>query len=194
MQSWFEILKLKKFGGYSHVFVRNEKEVVDLFALIVKNRLEGKDWDASPTGNLHEGDWRARDAFSYLLDLDKKLAIINFDPHNPQEIINEAKKLKWVIMGWDRKYDGLDLNEHLQYFIAVMKTYGYNMEEFKNVKGLLPQEATGSGGDIDLTSKIKDAVKMLKHMNKPITKESVLDELEIDERMWKEEYDKLLRE
>ena len=68
------------------------------------------------------------------------------------------------------------------------------MEEFKKVKGLLPQEATGNGGDVDLTPKIKQVIQMLKHMNKPITQESVLDELGLDEQTWKEEYNELLRE
>ena len=182
-EKWFEILKLK-------VLLKSEQAAVDLFALIVKNRLEGKDWDASPTGQWYEGDWRAKDNLWILLT--ERPAITNFDPHNPQEIINEAKKLKYWINR--TRFDGLDLNKHLQYFITVMKTYGYNMEEFKKVKGLLPQEATGNGGDVDLTPKIKDAVKMLKHMNKPITQESVLDELGLDEQTWKEEYNELLRE
>jgi len=195
--NWMDVLKLESLeilkgdsGGqpWLYVNVRNEKEAVELFALIVKNRLEGKDWDASPSGR--------RLLFDYLLTA--RPAITNFDPHSPQEIINEAKKIKYAISfaGYERDKEyinGLDLNKHLQYFITVMKTYGYNMEEFKKVKGLLPQEANSGGGDVDLTSKIKDAVRMLKHMNKPITKESVMEELELDEKNWKDEYDKLLR-
>lgn len=180
--NWMDVLKLK-------VWLKSEQAAVDLFALIVKNRLEGKDWDASPTGQWHEGDLRAKGSFDYLLT--ERPAITNFDPHNPQEIINEAKKLKYWINR--TRFDGLDLNKHLQYFITVMKTYGYNMEEFKKVKGLLPQEATSGGGDVDLTPKIKQVIQMFKHMNKPITQESVMEELDLDEKNWKDEYDKLLR-
>jgi hypothetical protein len=101
---------------------------------------------------------------------------------NPQYIIDEAKKL--------------DINLHdpfiLRIFLTKMKERGWDMKEFENIKGLLPQEAAGGDSSVDLTPKIKEAVKMFKHMNKPITQESILDELELDERMWKDEYDELL--
>tara|TARA_R110000824_G_scaffold226418_2_gene414208 strand:- start:1301 stop:1609 length:309 start_codon:yes stop_codon:yes gene_type:complete len=48
--------------------------------------------------------------------------------------------------------------------------------------------------------KIKETVRMLRNMNKPITQESVMDELGITQQnmtvdtQWEEEYDELLRE
>tara|TARA_R100001463_G_scaffold88622_1_gene143377 strand:+ start:2452 stop:3066 length:615 start_codon:yes stop_codon:yes gene_type:complete len=200
---WFEILKLESLeilkgdsGGqpWLYVNVKSEQAAVDLFALIVKNRLEGKDWDASPPVSAL-GLLVSKYKFDEIAASGSM--ITNFDPHNPQEIINEAKKLKYVIDfdGYerDKKYiNGLDLNKHLQYFITVMKTHGYNMEEFKKVKGLLSQEANSGGGDVDLTPKIKQVIQMFKHMNKPITQESVMEELDLDEKSWKDEYDKLL--
>jgi len=104
---------------------------------------------------------------------------------NPQYIIDEAKKV--------------DINLQdpsiLRHFLVEMQTsFNWDMEIFGNIKGLLPQEATSGGGDVDLTPKIKQVIQMLKHMNKPITQESVLDELGLDEQTWKEEYNELLRE
>ena len=169
-----------------------------------KRKYQSKEWWDSHFGVRHveysrEDDWQK--SVKTLMDLESKIKKPKFNKHssinriailrdisqldNSQYIIDEAKKI--------------DINLQdpsiLRHFLVEMQTsFNWDMEIFENIKGLLPQEATGSEGDVDLTPKIKQVIQMFKHMNKPITQESVLDELGLDEQTWKEEYDKLLRE
>ena len=142
------------------------REIIDLKVKWIRPEFDKRD------------DWRWGDLEYWKKPLLSDISQLN----NPQYIIDEAKKL--------------DINLHdpfiLRIFLTKMKEREWGMKEFENIKGLLPQEATSGDSPVDLTPKIKEAVKMFKHMNKPITQESILDELELDERMWKDEYDELL--
>jgi hypothetical protein len=78
--------------------------------------------------------------------------------------------------------------------MATMKKRGYDMKMF-DVKGLLTQgSSSGSPYTRDYTTNIKDAIQMLTRMNKPVNKESVMYEADMEESEWNDKYDKLLEE
>ena len=111
---------------------------------------------------------------------------------NPQYIINEAMKFYPKINLKNRYY--------LRIFLADMKKLGWDMKEFENIKGLLTETSEGIVQDPysydkedDLSGRIKQTVRVFKRMNIPISKESILEEFEMDESVWKDEYDELLR-
>ena len=145
-----------------------------------------------------------------LLDLlDRGFSKINYtlgyhkpkqlDLNNPNDLIFLAKTgvtlldSKGNLQHTGSEDKGFDLTNlsNLNYFISIMKKGGYDMEMF-NTKGLLTQGSSGGTSQMDYTRKIKDAVNMLTRMNKPITKESVMYETDMEENQWDEKYDKLL--
>ena len=216
VENWFEICKevgwvsnftealddrLTNRQEYMAVSQHNNKLNEKIKEIKIEREVMREEWNKEHlwATKRREDEWQK--SVKTLMDLESKIKKPKFNKHssinridilhdisqldNPQYIIDEAKKLN------------INLQDPsiLRHFLVEMQTsFNWDMEIFENIKGLLPQEATGSEGDVDLTPKIKQVIQMFKHMNKPITQESVLDELGLDEQTWKEEYDKLLRE
>ena len=91
-----------------------------------------------------------------------------------------------------RKFD-LTAPNNLKLFMATMKQRGYDMDMF-DVKGLLTQGSSKDSQQTDYTSQIKQTIQMLTRMNKPITKESIMYEIDMEESEWNDKYNKLLQE
>tara|TARA_R110002020_G_C16293867_1_gene772639 strand:- start:1979 stop:2668 length:690 start_codon:yes stop_codon:yes gene_type:complete len=96
----------------------------------------------------------------------------------------------------------MDFNSpfHVKTFLKMMKVSGYDIDSFETT-GLITE--VSSGGHIpryfpnpqyDYTDRIKEVIKILKNMNKPITQEIIMHQLDMEEDEWDEKYDKIIRE
>ncbi len=136
---------------------------------------------------------------------------INYNLNNANDIIEMAKigltkyrkyDLERGEMS-DERYDYFQTSEYrkfdltapnnLKLFMATMKQRGYDMNMF-NVKGLLTQGSSKDSQQTDYTNQIKQTIQMLTRMNKPITKESIMYEIDMEESEWNDKYNKLLQE
>ena len=120
------------------------------------------------------------------------------DLNNPNDLIFLAKtgvRMNGIDLEKIGKEDGFDLTNpsNFKYFISIMNKRGYKMDMF-DVKGLLAQGSDSGNPQTDYTKSIKDAIQMLTRMNKPITKESIMYEIDMEESEWNDKYNKLLQE
>lgn len=135
--------------------------------------------------------------------LDKNMEVvtyenINYNLNNANDIIEMAKigLVKSQREGiYTSKYSKFDLTapNNLKLFMATMKKKGYDMDMF-NVKGLLTQGSSRDSPQTDYTNQIKQTIQMLTRMNKPITKESIMYEIDMEESEWNDKYNKLMQE
>ena len=123
----------------------------------------------------------------------------HLDLNNPNDLIFLAKTgvtMDGIDLEKIGKDNGFDLTapKNLKLFMATMKKRGYDMKMF-DVKGLLTQgSSSGSPSQLDYTTNIKDAIQMLTRMNKPVNKESVMYEADMEESEWNDKYNKLIQE
>ena len=125
---------------------------------------------------------------------------INYNLNNANDIIEMAKNgltkdyydTQVFQANKYRKFD-LTAPNNLRLFLSTMKQKGYDMDMF-NVKGLLTQSSSEDLQQIDYTNQIKQTIQMLTRMNKPITKESIMYEIDMEETEWNDKYNKLLQE
>ena len=138
--------------------------------------------------------------------LDRNIEVItyngvNYNLNNANDIIEMAKigltRLQRNYGDFFQTYPwqqfDLTAPNNLKLFMSTMKQKGYDMDMF-NVKGLLTQGSDNGNPQTDYTKSIKDAIQMLTRMNKPITKESIMYEIDMEESEWNDKYNKLLQE
>ena len=169
--SWQDILKVKPYVSAS----QKDLEVADKFADFIRDLLEGRR--------------------TYTL---KWLSEKDYDLNNPNDIIEISNLVKDKAIHdehhrWDRYgYVDFDNPAQVTHFLKAMKARGYNMEAFKS-KGLLTQGSSKTSPQkVDYTDRIKETIKVLRHMNKPITEETIMYELDMEEGDWDDKYNELI--
>ena len=131
------------------------------------NNYESEDWFDAKIGEK-EGNY-----YQFMLEVISK----------PENFLEAAK-----IFG---KLD-IDNPQVLEKVLSELSRIGIQMDSFPDIKGLLPEKAESSthSGE-DYTNKIREIIRMYKSMNKPITQESIMEELDMKE--WSDKYDNLLQ-
>ena len=76
----------------------------------------------------------------------------------------------------------------------MMKLSGYNIDSFETAGLITEVSSGGQPPQYDYTDRIKEVIKILKNMNKPITQEIIMHQLDMEEDEWDEKYDKIMRE
>ena len=172
--SWQDILKVKPLLSGS----QKDLEEADMFADFIRDLLEGR---------THHFDRWSKSAAGWG---DFKLAE-DYDLNNPNDIIEISNLVK--DKGWDR-YGYMNFSNPAQVtqFVKAMKARGYDMEAFKS-KGLLTQGSSKTSPQKqDYTNRIKETIKVLRNMNKPITEETIMYELDMEEGDWDDKYNELI--
>jgi len=147
--------------------------------------------------NILEKNWYETDKVSYLIrKFVNGLSPYDHDPldmNNPQDIVRLSNKFNRY-GGYNRIQMDFNDPKQVNHFLKTMKDEGYNMVSFKT-KGLLTESSSG-GQPIreDYTVRVKEVIKILKNMNKPITQEIIMHQLDMEEDEWDEKYDKIMRE
>lgn len=180
--SWFDVLKYTYRGSKNRVDVynRGEYKKIESFAYHLNTYL-----DKGETKYRHYKHYRIGGKSEFIKE---------YDLTNPNDIIELAKvSFPHGEYAFDIPYNGIDLTieRNLKYFLLMMGEHGYDMEGF-NAAGLLQENVSGNPTKEDYSNKIKTVIQMLKSMNKPINKETIMYELDMDENQWEEKYDKLL--
>ena len=163
--SWQDILKVKPYVSAS----QKDLEVADKFADFIRDLLEGRR--------------------TYTL---KWLSEKDYDLNNPNDIIEISNLVK--DKGWDGHEIWMNFSNPAQVtqFVKAMKARGYDMEAFKS-KGLLTQGSSKTSPQKqDYTNRIKETIKVLRNMNKPITEETIMYELDMEEGDWDDKYNELI--
>jgi len=161
--TWFDVLKYTYRGRKNRVDVYNREEYtkIEYFARHLKRYL-----DKGETKYRHyKHSYGSKSEF-----------IREYDLTNPNDII-ELAKVSFPQGEYQSNipYNGIDLTieRNLKYFLLMMKEHGYDMEEF-NAAGLLQENVSGNPAKEDYSNKIKTVIQMLKSMNKPINKETIM--------------------
>ena len=167
---WQDILKVKPSLSGSQM----DLEDADKFADFIRDLLE--------------------DRSTYVLEL---LSEKDYDLNNPNDIIEISNLIN--DKGWSWRYNyrtgivHFDNPAQVTHFLKAMKARGYNMEAFKS-KGLLTQGSSKTSPQKqDYTNRIKETIKVLRNMNKPITEETIMYELDMEEGDWDDKYNELIR-
>ena len=178
--TWFDVLKYTYRKDREDIFNRQEYTKIEYFARHLKRYL---DKGETKYGHYKKPVWG------------EPRLIKEYDLSNPNDIIKLAKigMDGNEMSDWNYFHGELDLTneKNLKFFLLMMKEHGYDMEEF-NAAGLLQENVSGNPTKEDYSNKIKTVIQMLKSMNKPINKETIMYELDMDENQWEEKYDKLL--
>ena len=180
---WQDILKVKPLLSGS----QKDLEDADKFADLIRDLLEGRthhfDRYSKRVGNSGKDWWGVN------------LLAKDYDLNNPNDIIEISNKIEdWDIDG-DFKFGYVDFDNPAQvtHFLKAMKARGYNMEAFKS-KGLLTQGSSKTSPQKqDYTNRIKETIKVLRNMNKPITEETIMYELDMEEGDWDDKYNELIQ-
>ena len=163
--SWQDILKVAPPLSSS----QQQLEDADKFADLIRDLLEGR-----------------------LYRFGNGKATEDYDLNNPNDIIEISK----IRNSWrDTDLGNMDFDNPAQvtHFLKAMKARGYDMESFKS-KGLLTQGSSKTSPQKqDYTNRIKETIKVLRNMNKPITEETIMYELDMEEGDWDDKYNELIQ-
>ena len=110
----------------------------------------------------------------------------DYDLNNPSDVIELSKVGYFYPMDFDNP-------AQVTHFLKTMKVKGYDMEAFKS-KGLLTQGSSKTSPQkVDYTDRIKETIRVLRNMNKPITEETIMYELDMEEGDWDDKYNELIQ-
>ena len=116
-------------------------------------------------------------------------------PTRPRQPISEWKR-KPGSRFYGENVGNMDFNSpfHVKTFLKMMKLSGYNIDSFETAGLITEVSSGGQSPQYDYTDRIKEVIKILKNMNKPITQEIIMHQLDMEEDEWDEKYDKIMRE
>ena len=209
--SWEDILKKKRGPKVEPWRDTGEQEVnyasIEKFTNLVVDILEKKDIKSIYGDNI-----------------DEYIRKENFDMNKPQDIvrlsegINKEKRKDWTdnpanfwrdtggsvynrmkkpgSRFYGENVGNMDFKSsvHVKTFLKMMEESGYNIDSFETAGLITEVSSGGQSPQYDYTDRIKEVIKILKNMNKPITQEIIMHQLDMEEDEWDEKYDKIMRE
>jgi hypothetical protein len=187
--SWQDILKVKPHLSAS----QKDLEEAEVFAVWISDLLDIGTYQSKK--HIEEFDrWARNNAIKNTGSYNPSYKIMeDYDLNNPSDVIELSKTGYDFFKGFGTYHMDFNNPAQVTHFLKTMKLKGYDMEAFKS-KGLLTQGSSKTSPQKqNYTNRIKETIKVLRNMNKPITEETIMYELDMEEGDWDDKYNELIQ-